>query len=133
MSRKLFVNLPVAEIDKSIAFFTELGFAFDPRFTDAAAASMIVSGEAFVMLLTEDRFRDFATGGLCAHSGTEAILAVTAETRDEVDDLTDRALINGGQPASDPIVDDSMYGRSFRDLDGHHWEVVYIDPAAVEG
>ena len=132
-SRKIFVNLPVRDLDRSVAFFTELGFAFDERFTDDEATCLIISDEAFVMLLVQERFEEFTTKAVCdATTHTEAILALTAESRAEVDVFADAALTAGGQPANDPMDMEFMYGRSFCDPDGHLWEVFCMDPSALE-
>jgi uncharacterized protein len=134
-SRMIFVNLAVEDLDRAVEFFTQLGFTFDPRFTDETATCMIVSDQAFVMLLVEDRFKDFTKKELAdARAETETILALSAESREEVDELADKALEVGGSPASDPIeMEDFMYSRSFQDPDGHQWEVVWMDPSAVQG
>jgi predicted lactoylglutathione lyase len=134
-SRMIFVNLAVEDLDRAVEFFTQLGFSFDPRFTDETATCMIVSDQAFVMLLVEDRFKDFTKKELAdATAETETILALSAESREEVDELADKALEVGGSPASDPIeMEDFMYSRSFQDPDGHQWEVVWMDPSAVQG
>ena len=132
-ARKLFLNLAVADLARSVEFFNELGFAFDPRFTDETATCLIVSDEAFVMLLQEDRFSDFTKKHVAdSKVQIEAIVAVSAESREEVDELADTALASGGSPASDPIDLDFMYSRSFHDPDGHQWEVVWMDPSAIE-
>lgn len=132
-SRKMFVNLAVKDLDKSVEFFTELGFSFDPRFTDEQATCMIVSDEAFVMLLVESRFKDFTKKELAnPTTHTEAIVALSAESREQVDQLADTAIEAGGSPANDPIEMDFMYGRSFQDLDGHLWELIWMDPNAIE-
>jgi uncharacterized protein len=132
-SRKIFVNLAVEDLGRSVDFFTRLGFSFDPRFTDEQATCMIVSDEAFVMLLVHDRFADFTTKDLCdARTQTEAILALSAESREEVDELVQSALAAGGQPANDPMDHGVMYGWSFQDLDGHLWEVMWMDPSVLE-
>jgi predicted lactoylglutathione lyase len=132
-SRMIFVNLAVKDLGRAVDFFTGLGFSFDPRFTDESATCMIVSDQAFVMLLVEDRFRDFTKKELAdPATHTEAILAVSAESREEVDEFADKALAAGGRPANDPIDMDFMYGRSFHDPDGHLWEVVWMDPASIE-
>lgn len=133
MARKIFVNLAVEDLDKSVEFFTKLGFTFDPRFTDESATCMIVSDEAFVMLLAESRFKDFTKKQLAdPTTHTEAILAFSAESRAQVDELADKALESGGSPANDPMDHGFMYGRSFDDPDGHLWEVMWMDPAALE-
>lgn len=132
MSRKIYVNLPVKDLGKSVDFFTQLGFEFDPRFTDESATCMIISDEAFVMLLVEDRFKDFTTKDICdATTHTETILALSADSREQVDDLVNKALAAGGQPSNDPMDEDFMYGGSFLDIDGHLWEVIYMDPSAL--
>ncbi|HLG09601.1 MAG TPA: VOC family protein [Gaiellaceae bacterium] len=133
MARKIFVNLGVKDLARSVEFFAKLGFSFDPRFTDESATCMIVSDEAYVMLLVESRFQDFTTKDLAdPTTQTEAILAVSAESREQVDELADAALAAGGSPANDPMDHGFMYGRSFDDPDGHIWEVIWMDPAAIE-
>jgi uncharacterized protein len=132
-TRKLFLNLAVADLARSVEFFNALGFSFDPRFSDETATCMVVSDEAFVMLLQEDRFSDFTKKHLADPKvQIEAIVAVSAASREEVDELAEKALSSGGSPASDPIDMDFMYTRSFQDPDGHQWEVVWMDPSAVE-
>jgi uncharacterized protein len=133
MARKIFVNLAVKDLDRSVEFFTKLGFTFDPRFTDESATCMIVSDEAFVMLLVENRFQDFTTKQLAdPATQTEAILALSAESREDVDQVAEKALAAGGSPANDPMEMDFMYGRSFNDPDGHLWEVFWMNPSALE-
>jgi uncharacterized protein len=131
-SRKIFVNLPVSDLGKSVDFFTQLGFEFNPQFTDENATCMIVGDDAFVMLLVEDFFRTFTTKEICDPTmQTETIIALSADSREEVDEIVNRALAAGGQPSSEPMDQGFMYGRSFQDLDGHLWEVIYMDPGAV--
>lgn len=132
-SRKIFVNLPITDLDRSVAFFTALGFAFDARFTDDEATCLIISDEAFVMLLVQERFEEFTTKAVCdATTHTEAILALTADSRADVDAVADTALAAGGLPANEPMDMEFMYGRSFYDPDGHLWEVFHMDPSALE-
>lgn len=132
-ARKLFVNLPVANLDKSVEFFTKLGFTFDARFTDENASAMIVSDDAVVMLLVQDRFKDFTKKQLVdATKHTEAILALSAASREDVDAFANTALEARGAPANDPMEMDFMYGRSFQDLDGHIWEIFWMNPSALE-
>ena len=127
--RKIFVNLPVRDIERSKTFFTKLGFAFDLRFTDAKSSCMILSEEAFVMLMEEDRFRDFTKQELCGQGRTEGIFALSAESRKEVDTFFDQAVAAGGTVAL-PVQDlGFVYQRSFYDPDGHHWEIVFVDEA----
>lgn len=133
MSRRLFVNLPVADLGKAVGFFTDLGFSFDAGFTDDSSTCMIVGDDAFVMLLEHDRFSGFTAKPTAdARTHTEAILAVSVDSREAVDDVADRALANGAQPATDTTDHGFMYGRSFQDLDGHHWEVFWMDADAME-
>lgn len=130
--RKIFVNLPVRDLKRSVEFFTRLGFTFDPRFTDDSATCMVISEEAYVMLLVEKRFKDFTKKQLCDTSThTEGLFALSTGSRAEVDDMVKAAIAAGGTHAADPIDHGFMYGWSFYDLDGHHWEVFYMDPKAV--
>ena len=132
MPRMLFVNLPVQDLTKSVAFFTSLGFEFNEQFTDDKAACLVVSEQACVMLLSTPFFSTFTTKEVAdaAHT-TEAILAVSAQSRDDVDVLVDRALALGGGAGKAPSDEGYMYGRSFFDLDGHAWEVMWMDPSTV--
>ena len=132
-SRKLFVNLPVRDLQRSVEFFGKLGFSFDPRFTDETATSMLVGEDAYVMLLVESRFADFTKKEIAdPRAVTEAIMAFSADSREQVDELADAALAAGGSPANDPMDMGFMYGRSFHDPDGHLWELVWMDPSALE-
>jgi predicted lactoylglutathione lyase len=131
-SRKLFINLPVKNLKRSVEFFTKLGFAFNPQFTDERAACMILSPDAFVMLLEESRFKDFARKPICdTHAATGSIFALSASSRAEVDELVKTAIAEGGAHAADPVDHGFMYGWSFYDIDGHHWEVLAMGPAAA--
>jgi predicted lactoylglutathione lyase len=131
--RMIFVNVPVADLPATKRFFAALGFGFDEKFTDEHAACMVVSDLAYVMLLTRERFADFTKKPVAdARESTEAILCVSAESREEVDRFADAALAAGGSPANDPQDYGFMYGRSFQDLDGHLWEVMWMSAEAVE-
>jgi uncharacterized protein len=132
-SRLIFVNLPVTDLSASTAFFSALGFGFDERFTDDSATCMVVSEQAYVMLLAESAFAQFTTKPIAdARTSTEAILAVSAESREEVDAFADAALAAGASPANEPMDHGFMYGRSFNDPDGHLWEVMWMSPEAIE-
>ncbi len=132
MSRKLFVNLPVRDLTKSVDFFTTLGFTFNPQFTDERAACMIVSDDAFVMLLVEDFFNTFTNKRTCnSMTHSEAIIAMSVDSKQQVDDLVNNAFAAGAQPANEPVEEGFMYGWSFQDLDGHLWEVIHMDPKAT--
>ena len=130
---KIFVNLPIRNLDKTVDFFTKLGFEFNPRFTDDNATCMIISDEASVMLLVEDFFATFTNRAIAdVAASTETILAVSADSRAEVDTIVDAALAAGGAPSKEPMDEGLMYSRSFHDLDGHLWEVMYYqDPSTV--
>ena len=124
--RKIFVNLPVLDLDRSVAFFRKLGFHFDPGYTDERAAAMVISDDAFVMLLVEEFFTSFT--GQPVASTREVVVALSADSPREVDDLVGRALAAGGRGAQDKMVDGPMYGWSFLDPDGHHWELISMAP-----
>ena len=131
-TRKLFVNLSVRDLQRSVAFFTKLGFTFNPQFTDEHATCMILSDEAFVMLLEEARFRDFTKHQICdTRTHTEGLFAISCSSRAEVDQLVKIAFEAGAKPAMDAQDHGFMYGHSFYDLDGHHWEIFWMDPAAL--
>ena len=133
-TRKMFVNLPVRDLKRSIDFFTKLGFEFNPQFTDDKATCMIISDEAFVMLLVEDRFKDFTRKRICdTKTHTEGLFALSAASRAEVDEMVQTAVAAGGTHALDAVDHGFMYVWSFYDLDGHHWEVLYMDPQAIAG
>jgi predicted lactoylglutathione lyase len=131
-SRKIFVNLAVRDLKKSTQFFSTLGFEFNPKFTDEKAACMIVSDEAFVMLLTEAFFKTFTKREPCdTTKHTEGLFALSCRSREEVDGLVKKAIAAGGKPAMEPQNHGFMYGWSFYDPDDHHWEVFWMDPKAV--
>ncbi|MCX2179728.1 VOC family protein [Streptomyces sp. SKN60] len=132
----IFVNLPVKDLDASKAFYEQLGYTINPQFTDETAACVVISDTIFAMLLTEEKFLGFAAPGKVvsdATKSTEVMCALSAESREKVDELADKALAAGGGAVLPPMDTGFMYGRSFTDLDGHHWEVMWMDPAAVEG
>jgi len=132
--RKLFVNLAVKDLAKAKHFFSQLGFTFNPQFTDDNAACMILSDESFVMLLTEPFFQGFTTKQLCDTSThTEGLCGFSCASREEVDTIAAAALANGGTKAADPQDHGFMYAQSFYDLDGHHWEVIWMNPSHVQG
>ena len=132
-NRKLFVNIAVADLGRAVDFFTGLGFEFDPHFTDETATCMLIGEDAYAMLLVRDRFQDFTKKELADPvTQTEAILALSAESREDVDALAEKALATGGSPADEPMELGFMYSRSFQDPDGHQWEVFWMDPVAVE-
>ena len=132
--RKLFVNIPVSDLQRSIDFFETLGFTFNTQFTDATATCMLVGEDAYFMLLTTEKFADFSKRPIGdARRETGALFAITVDSRAEVDAFTEKALAAGGSHAAEPQDHGFMYSRSFYDLDGHHWEVFWMDPAAIQG
>lgn len=133
MSRLMFLNLPVNDLAASRDFFSELGFEFNEKFCDDGAACMIVSDQAYVMLLQRDRFAEFVTKPVADPSSAAALtVAISAEDREAVDAFVEAALEAGAGVAKEPQDYGFMYQRSFHDLDGHHWEVAWMDPVAVE-
>lgn len=132
MATKIFVNLPVKDLKKSISFFTQLGFNFNPQFTDEQATCMIISENIFAMLLVEERFKDFTKKPISdAKKSTEVLLALDAKSREDVDTMIKNALKAGGSTYADPQDHGWMYGHSFADLDGHQWEILYMDESAI--
>jgi predicted lactoylglutathione lyase len=130
--RILYVQLPVADVEHSTAFFAKLGFSFDPRFSGETAACMLVGEQAVVMLLGHDTFAQYAhlpTGDPTTH--TQALYSFGVSTRDEVDTVADAALAAGAAEADGPEDHGFMYTRSFLDLDGHPWQVMWMDPATA--
>jgi uncharacterized protein len=131
---KLFVNIPVGDLQRSIDFFETLGFAFNPQFTDATATCMLVGEDAYFMLLARDKFADFSKRPQGdARTTTSALFAISVDSRAEVDALVKKAIAAGGSPAKEPQDLGFMYGSSFYDVDGYHWEVFWMDPAAING
>jgi predicted lactoylglutathione lyase len=129
----LFVNMPVTDLERSKAFFAQLGFGFNPAFTDETAACMLVGEHAFVMLLTREKFAEFAKLPMAdPTTHTLALYCFSASSRDEVDAVSAAALAAGGTEVDGAQDYGFMYSRSFYDLDGHGWEVMWMDPAAAE-
>lgn len=132
MATQIFVNLPVKSLDKSVRFFTHLGYTFNPQFTDETATCMIVSEDIFVMLLTEPKFRTFTPKTICdATKSTEVLVCLSCESRQQVDDMVRKAVAAGGTTYNQPQDHGFMYAHGYQDLDGHIWELVYMDPTAL--
>jgi len=132
--RKLFVNIPVQDVQRAITFFEALGFRFNAQFTDASATCMLVGEDAYFMLLSREKFASFTKrpAGDPARE-TNALFALGVESRAAVDAMVRAAVAAGGSHALEPQDHGFMYGWSFYDLDGHHWEAFWMDPAAVAG
>lgn len=132
MSTKMFLNLPVKNLDKSIKFFTKLGFTFNPQFTDKNATCMIVGADIYIMLLVEPFFKTFVKKEIAnTAKTTEAIIALSFENKEKVDEMADKAFAAGAKPFNATKDEGWMYTRSFEDLDGHLWELFYMDESKV--
>lgn len=133
LSRHIFVNLPVKDLEASKAFFNAIGFEFNMQFTDEKAACLVVGENIYAMLLQEDYFRTFTKKEVAdASKTTEVLIAISADSREEVDGIASRAVAAGAKP-NGSVDHGFMYQSSFDDLDGHTWEVAYMDMAAMEG
>lgn len=129
----IFVNLATNDLETSKKFFTELGYSINPQFTTDDCACVVISETIVAMLLTRQRYQDFTNKEIADSAKTsEVLLCLSAESRAKVDELVDKALAAGGAPAGEPQDHGFMYGRSFQDPDGHTWEVVWMDPSAVQ-
>ncbi|KAA2245400.1 glyoxalase/bleomycin resistance/extradiol dioxygenase family protein [Chitinophaga agrisoli] len=132
MATKVFINLPVKELNRSMDFFTALGFSFNPQFTDEKAACMVVSESIYVMLLTESYFQTFTRKSIAnATQSTEVLIALDAASRDEAKQMISKAQSLGAQIYAEPQDHGWMYQHSFADLDGHQWEFVYMDESQL--
>jgi len=129
LATQIFVNLPVKDLDRSKEFFARLGYSFNPKFTDATAACMVISDDIYAMLLTEAKFKEFTTKPIAnAKEATEVLICLSLESKAKVNEVMDTAL-NAGAVEARPVMDYGfMFGRSFHDLDGHIWEIIWMDP-----
>jgi uncharacterized protein len=129
MPTKIFVNLAVKDLDRSKAFFERLGFTFNPQFTDETAACMVVTDDIYAMLLTHPKFKEFTKKDVAdAHKTTEVLTCLSFDSKEKVNEIVDNAVAAGGTEAREPQDYGLMYGRSFNDLDGHIWEIIWMDP-----
>lgn len=134
MAKKVVLNVPVADLATSVAFFTALGFTFNPQFTSESATSMVISEQEYMMLLTKPFFQSFTDKPICDPSkAVEVIIALSVDNREEVDEMVDAALAAGATEPRGAQDHGFMYQRSFADLDGHIWEVFYMDISAFPG
>ena len=133
MSTKIFVNLPVKDLKRSMSFFEALGFANNPQFTDETAACMVISDDIFVMILTEPKFKSFTPKPIAdATKSTEVLIALSRDSRADVDDIVAKAIAAGGSTYAEAKDYGFMYQHGFQDPDGHIWEVIWMDPKAIE-
>jgi predicted lactoylglutathione lyase len=132
MARKIFVNLPIKDMARSQAFFRALGFSFNPQFTNEQGACMVIAEDIYAMLLVEPFFQTFTKKPIAdARKSTEVLVCLSCDSREEVDALVKKALAAGGTAPNAPQDHGFMYGHGFEDLDGHVWELMWMDPAAV--
>jgi predicted lactoylglutathione lyase len=132
MATQMFLNVPVKDLKKSVEFFTKLGFTFNAQFTDENATCMIVGKDSFIMLLVHPFFKTFVKKEIAdTTKTTEMIIAISADSKEKVDELADKALKSGGSKTNDAQDQGFMYSRSFQDIDGHLWEIFYMDQSAV--
>jgi uncharacterized protein len=133
MASKIFVNLPVKNLNKSIEFFTKLGYSFNQQFTDETATCMIVTDDIFVMLLTEEKFKTFTPKEICdAKKSTEVLVCLSLESRPKVDEMVRKAVAAGGTTYNEPQDHGFMYAHGYQDLDGHIWELIFMEPSAIK-
>lgn len=133
MATKIFVNLPVKDLEKSKAFYTALGFTINPQFSDETAACVVISEDIYAMILTHDKFRQFTTRKVAdATSTSEVITALSADSKDKVNEFAENAVKGGGTINNDPLDMGFMYSRSISDPDGHIWEAFWMDPSALQ-
>ena len=133
MTKQIFVNLPVKDLKKTIEFFTKIGFTFNPKFTDDNATCMIIGENIYAMLLIEKFFKTFIKKEISdATKNTEVLMALSVESKDVVDQMVQKAIDAGGKEPREPQDDGWMYGRGFEDLDGHLWEIFYMDESKME-
>jgi predicted lactoylglutathione lyase len=132
MAKQIFINLPVKDLKKSMAFFEKLGFKFNMQFTDDKAACMIIGENIYAMLLLEKFFKTFTNKEIAdAKKTTEVLIAIDAESKNSVDEMIRKAINAGGSTYRNPQDQGWMYGHSFADLDGHQWEVLYMDESQI--
>jgi predicted lactoylglutathione lyase len=133
MTTKIFINLAVKDLNKSKAFFEQLGYSFNPQFTSENGACMIISDTIYAMLLTEPFFKSFTNKELVdAKKSTEVLICLSAESRAAVDEIVRKAVAAGGRIYNEPQDHGFMYGHGFEDLDGHLWELAFMEPSHVQ-
>jgi predicted lactoylglutathione lyase len=132
METKIFVNLPIKELNKYVEFFTQLGFLFNPKFTDDKAACMIIGDKSFSMLITEEFYKTFTHKTICdASKSSEVLISISIENREKVDEMIAKVVKTGGSEYMETKDYGWMYHRSFLDLDHHHWEVFWMDESQM--
>jgi len=133
MHSQIFVNLPIKDLNRSVAFFTQLGYKFEPQFTNENATCMIAGDNIFVMLLVEKFFKTFTHKRICdTAKETEVLTCLALDSRQKVDEIVAKAVAAGGTAPRPPQDHGFMYGHGFEDLDGHTWEFVYMEAGAAK-
>ena len=133
MATKIFVNLPVRDLPKSMEFFSRLGYSFNKQFTDETAACLVIAEDIYAMLLTHAKFGEFTPKAICdATTTTEVLVCLSCDSRAQVDEIVSKAVAAGGTTYKAPMDYGFMYGHWFQDLDGHIWEYMWMDPSAVQ-
>jgi predicted lactoylglutathione lyase len=134
MATRIFINLPVKDLEKTKEFFFKLGYSFNKQFTDEKAASLVISENIYAMLITEPFFKTFIPDKEIADTGKtkEVLIALSTDSKQQVDELVEKAIAAGGKKFREPEDHGFMYARSFEDLDGHVWEVFWMDPAHIQ-
>ncbi len=133
MNPKIFINLHVQDLSKSMDFYTTIGFTNNPQFTDETAACMAFSEEIFVMLLTHNKFKEFTPKQISdATKSTEVMNCLSVESKEAVIDMAEKAINAGGSAVKEPLDYGFMYSKSFNDLDGHIWEILWMDPSKAQ-
>ncbi|HEU4790324.1 MAG TPA: glyoxalase/bleomycin resistance/extradiol dioxygenase family protein [Flavobacterium sp.] len=132
METQIFLNLPVKELNKSMDFFSQLGFSFNPKFTDDKAACMIIGDKSFAMLITEEFYKTFTNKAICdASKSSEVLISISVESREKVDEIIAKVIKAGSSEYMVAKDYGWMYHRSFMDLDNHHWEVFFMDESQI--
>ena len=132
MISSIFVNLPVKSLTKSVEFFTELGFKFNPQFTDETSTCMIINDTVYVMLLEHSKFQGFIDKPIAPSTSTESILAFACESPDEVRQLSEKAIAMGARKLNEPEDHGFMFSWGFEDLDGHLWDLFWMNPEHLQ-
>jgi len=134
MATNIFVNLPIKDLEKTKEFFTKLGYSFNQQFSDDKAACLVIAENIYAMLITEPFFKTFIPNNEISDTSKtkEVLIALSADSRQQVDELTNTAVVAGGKNFRDPEDHGFMYSRSFEDLDGHVWEVFWMDPGHIK-
>ena len=132
MSRSIFVNLPIEKLGRSVEFFTELGFTFNPQFTSDDSTCMIIGPQNFAMLLERDKFASFIDKPIADRNTVETLIALSCDSIDEVRQLCEKAFILGARKYKEPDEYPFMFGWGFEDLDGHIWELFWMNPEHLQ-